>query len=85
MRYIKRGYREEIKEGEHKGKCLELVTAAFDEPKDLITVTQSTKFAPYSLAWVLSTGDIYALSSSDEWILQPNARIVIYYPAKGDW
>lgn len=77
MQYIKRGYRKPITEGEHKGKALERVTVAFDKATEMVTATEKTKFAPFSMAWVLDTGDIYGLNEADEWVLQPNAQIIL--------
>lgn len=77
MEYIKRGHRELITEGEYMGKALERVTVAFDKAVDMVTVTEKTKFAPFSIAWVLDTGDIYGLNEADEWILQPHAQIIL--------
>ena len=77
MVYIKRGQRKMIDSGEYKGKGLERCTVAFDKATDMVTFTEKTKFAPFSMAWVLDTGDIYALNEADEWILQPHAQIIL--------
>lgn len=77
MQYIRRGHLNPITEGPYAGLCSEKVVVAFDKATELTTGTQKVKFAPYSLAWVLETGDIYALSEADEWVLQPHAQIIL--------
>jgi hypothetical protein len=77
MQYIKRGFRKPITEGEYKGLYAERVTIAADTVNDLTTATKKTKFLPYSIAWIINSGDIYALNSSDEWILQEHINITL--------
>lgn len=77
MQLIKRGTRDLITSGEYKGLYAERVIIAADTVNDLTTATKKTKFLPYSLAWIVNSGDIYGLNSSDEWILQEHINITL--------
>lgn len=77
MQLIKRGTRELITNGEYKGLYIERVIIAVDTADELEVIKGKTKLACGSIAWILNTGDIYALNSKDEWKIQPNATITL--------
>ena len=74
---LKHGVRVPVKTGEYKGFEKERVIIGVQSTDELVTHSGKTKFAPFSLAWVLDSGDIYALNSSDEWIKQSNISLAI--------
>lgn len=74
---LKHGVRVPVRTGEYVGLDIERVIIGVQSTDELVTHTRKTKFAPFSLAWVIDSGDIYALNSSDEWIKQSNISLAI--------
>ncbi len=53
------------------------ITIAVDTLEELPTGDELSTFIQGSVAWVLSTGDIYGLSSSGEWIKQDKITLAL--------